>query len=66
MRYWEILEDKSQADKMVADSEKRRRANQALDDARRKRTNANRTRQDAVRTANEKERRAKVNLAKHP
>ena len=66
MRYWEILEDKSQADKMVADSEKRRRANQALDDARRKRTDANRTRQDAVRTANEKERRAKVNLAKHP
>ena len=64
MRYCEILEAPSQAEKVAKDLERRRRANQQLDDARRKRTDANRKQQDAVSAANEKERRAKADLSK--
>ena len=64
MRYWEIVEAKSTAEKMASDQEKRRKANANIDDARRKRMEAQRKQQDANRAANEKERKAKLTLTK--
>ncbi len=64
VRYWEILEAQSTAEKMAKEQETRRKANADLDAARRKRMDALRKQQDASRAANEKERRAKSSLAK--
>lgn len=63
MRYKEILEAISTAEKMAKEQEKRRKANADIDAARHKRMDANRKQQDATRTANEKERRAKNTLS---
>jgi len=63
MRYSEILEALSAAEKMTKEQEKRRRANADIDAARSKRIDANRKQQDATRAANEKERRAKNTLS---
>lgn len=64
MRFWEILEAQSTAEKMAKEHETRRKANADLDAARRKRMDSVRKQQEATRTANEKERRAKSALAK--
>ena len=64
MRYREIVEAKSTAERMASEQEKRRKANASIDDARRKRMDALRKQQDATRAANEKERRAKATLNK--
>ena len=66
MRWSEIVETQSNTEKQANESERIRRANRDLDDARRKRTDALKKQQDTTRAANEKERRAKVNLSKVP
>ena len=64
MRYWEIVEAQGNVEKMAKESERRRKANADLDAARHKRMDALRKQQNATRSANEKERRAKAQLAK--
>ncbi len=64
MRWWEFMETENTAARMARESEKRRKANADLDSARRKRMDAVRKQQDATKTADEKERRAKATLAK--
>jgi hypothetical protein len=64
MRWREIVEVQSAAEKMAKEQERRRKANADLDAARKKRMDAMRKQQDATREANEKERRAKAKLAK--
>lgn len=63
MRYWEIVEAVSTAEKMAKQQEQRRKANAQLDAARKQRTEALRKQQDATRAANEKERQAKARLS---
>lgn len=64
MRYREIDEAQSTAEKMAKEQARRTKANADLDGARRKRMDAARKQQDATRAANEKEVRAKAALAK--
>lgn len=64
MRYSEIVEAQTTAERMAKEQERRRKANADLDAARRKRTDALRKQQDATRAADEKERRAKAALSK--
>ncbi|TCM08318.1 hypothetical protein C8J41_102282 [Sphingomonas sp. PP-CC-3G-468] len=54
MRYFEILEAVSVADRAKRDAEKRRVANAKRDMERRKQSDAAREYQDALRTSNEK------------
>jgi len=54
MRYFEILEALSVADRAKRDAEKRRVANSKRDTERRKQSDAARKYQDALRTSNEK------------
>lgn len=53
MRYFEIREELSPAERAQRDSAKRLAANKKLDAARRKKSNAARVQQDANRTAND-------------
>jgi hypothetical protein len=64
MRYSEIAESLSAAEKMAKDQEKKRKANAQLDDARHQRMDANRKQRETIRKANEKERQAKLKLSK--
>ena len=64
MRYREIVEAQSTAERMAKEQARRTKANADLDAARRKRMDATRKQQDANWAANEKERRAKAALSK--
>ncbi len=54
MRYKEIIEAKNNAEKMAADTERRRRANFDLNSARQNQTDASRKYQDTVRAGNDR------------
>lgn len=62
MRYREIIEAQSVADKMSKESQKRLKANQKIDNARRKRSDAATKYQDSLRSANQAEQAAKAKL----
>lgn len=60
MRYRDIVE--ATADQAIKDAQKRLKANQQLDNARRKKSAAAQKYQDAMRSANQSEQAAKVKL----
>lgn len=60
MRYKDIIE--SIADEAIKAAQKRLKANQQIDNARRKKSNAAQKYQDALRTANQSEQAAKAKL----
>lgn len=60
MRYKDIIE--SIADEATKAAQKRLKANQQIDNARRKKSNAAQKYQDALRTANKSEQAAKAKL----
>lgn len=60
MRYKDIIE--SIADEATKAAQKRLKANQQIDNARRKKSNAAQKYQDALRTANQSEQAAKAKL----
>jgi hypothetical protein len=64
MRYREIIEAQSAAEKLAKESEKQRKANQQRDNARRKRMEAGRKYQDDLRSASEAEQNAQAKLRK--
>ncbi len=63
MRYWEIIEASKPDRDAEHDQQERAAAQQKLDNARRKRSQAAQTYQDQVRDAGEQERKAKEALA---